>query len=125
MLLLSALITPARPDPHPPHTRSGTAAFATPRDDLRLSAEADAFADALDRQPGSDEGGGCGGEEGEGGGGGEYGDALGPEAAWAAEYGAPLEGGGPQDSYGLPSEASLFQDLSSFLKETTGRDGQD
>lgn len=40
-------------------------------------------------------------------------------AAAAAAAAAAFDMGGQQDSYGLPSEASLFQDLPGFLKDTT------
>jgi hypothetical protein len=37
----------------------------------------------------------------------------------AAFYDSAAEAGGQQDSLGLPSEASLFQDLPDFLRDTT------
>ena len=108
--------------------------FATPREELRQSAEAETYEDAVDIQQGDGvygEGGGCndayGGEGAAGGGGERYSDAAASGQAYAGDgYGG---GGGEgeggeldgrqQDSYGLPSEASLFRDLPDFLRDTT------
>ncbi len=100
--------------PHP----SRLAAFATPRDDLRASAEAETFEDAVDSQA-------LGGEEGEEGPEGYaysayFGDAReGEEEAWGEAREGAVPPHARRDSLGLPSEASLFQDLPHFLRDTT------
>ena len=52
---------PAQPDPFAPAPALPAAAFATPRDDPRLSAEGEAFEDALESQTAPLAGGGDGG----------------------------------------------------------------
>ena len=103
----------------------------TPRDELRLSAEAETYEDAVDSQQGEGAYGEGGysdayGVEGAGGVGGErYADAAAGGEAYAGDGygGGEGEGSGldgrQQDSYGLPSEASLFRDLPDFLRDTT------
>lgn len=117
----AACILPTQPavrqTQHGPAPHCPAAAFATPRDELRASAEAESFEDAVDSQA-------LGGEEGEEGPEGYgyssyFGDAQeGEDEAW----GETGEGGtrhSRRDSLGLPSEASLFHDLPDFLRDTT------
>jgi hypothetical protein len=102
-------------------SRPGSAAnsaFATPRDELRTSAEAETFEDALDSHaPAGEEG-----EEGpEGYGYSSYfGDGQeGEEETWGEAREGEVPPHARRDSLGLPSEASLFQDLPDFLRDTT------
>ncbi len=116
-----------------------SAAFATPRDDLHLSTEVESFHDAYAGIEGGDEPAQGGerafGGNGYRGGAAQYGGhrprGIGAYQAYDGGFGgggeadeggeeyADVREAGQQDSLGLPSEASLFQDLPAFMKDTT------